>query len=167
MPAWIWNIHQDRFSDAHGILDFSHAVDHLWAVAHELYGEGTEEARQWVEPLRHQLRHGGEAGVLQTLHELREAVNDSAAQAAVRREAQYFQTHRDHTHYGDCANKDWPLGSGAMESTCKQFQTRFRRPGQFWTLAGDEQLLCLTCYRLSDRWQQLWPHLQALEAQQN
>ncbi len=165
--AWIWAIQQDRFSDAQGILDFSHAVDHLWAVAHELYGEGTEQARQWVEPLRHQLRHGGEAGVIRTLEQLQEIVNEAAAQAVVQREANYFKTHRDHIGYEQYAEKDWPLGSGAIESTCNQFQTRFKRPGQFWTLAGDEPLLCLTCYRLSDRWQHLWPHLQALEARQN
>src|SRR5438034_8043836 len=34
-----------------------------------------------------------------------------------------------------------PLGSGAVESTCRQCQCRFKRTGQFWTTVGDESLL--------------------------
>jgi len=30
-----------------------------------------------------------------------------------------------------------------MESTCRQYQTRFKRTGQFWSQTGDEALMCL------------------------
>jgi hypothetical protein len=39
-----------------------------------------------------------------------------------------------------------PLGSGAIESTCRQYQCRFMRPGQFWTREGDEALMCLETF---------------------
>ena len=39
-------------------LDFHHARDHLWAVAHLLHGEGTPEARAWVQPLLEVPAHG-------------------------------------------------------------------------------------------------------------
>ena len=32
--VWIWNIVADRLADATGVLDFYHASQHLWAVAH-------------------------------------------------------------------------------------------------------------------------------------
>src|SRR5881296_132473 len=39
---------QDRFSEARQRLDLYHGDEHLWAVANELSGKGTPEARQWV-----------------------------------------------------------------------------------------------------------------------
>jgi hypothetical protein len=39
------------------------------------------------------------------------------------------------------------LGSGAIESACRQYQRRLKRIGQFWTTAGDEALLCLETFR--------------------
>lgn len=42
---WIWNLAKDRFPDARQQLDLWHADEHLWEVAHDLYGRGTPEAR--------------------------------------------------------------------------------------------------------------------------
>ncbi len=50
------------------------------------------------------------------------------------------------------------LRFGAMESTCRQYQCRFKRPGQFWTQTGDEALICLETFWRNDRWHQLFPH---------
>lgn len=141
-------------------MDFAHATQHLWAVAHEVYGEGTEESRQWVEPLIHQLRHGQAPAVLQTLDDLTTTIRKAKIRHVIEREKRYLETHRDHLDYATYEQSGYPLGSGAMESACKQFQTRFKRSGQFWTQAGDEKLLCLATYRMSGRWHELWPHLQ-------
>ena len=53
--VWIWNAVHDRFSEARQRLDLYHGDQHLWAIAHELYGQGTPEARQWVAPLLKQI----------------------------------------------------------------------------------------------------------------
>jgi len=63
-------------SHATGVLDFWHASQHMWALAGALFGEGTKEARAWVEPLLHQLRHGGDAGALATLVDLSDLMHD-------------------------------------------------------------------------------------------
>lgn len=130
-------------------------------MARELYGEGTDEARRWVESLIHQLRHGQELPVIQTRRDLIAVVRDAKARTVVERETQYLETHRDPIHYGAYEQAGYPLGSGAMESTCKQFHTRFKRAGQFWTEPGDEKILCLCADRMSGRWQELRPHLEA------
>ncbi len=54
-----------------------------------------------------------------------------------------------------------PLGSGAIESTCSQYQGRFKLRGQFWSLEGDEALLALATLHLNDRWNRLFPHDQS------
>ena len=73
------------------------------------------------------------------------------------REAAYFGAHAAHLDYQAKAQRGEPIGSGAMESACKQYQLRFKRPGQFWE--HEEGLLELYSRRLSGRWNSLWPHL--------
>lgn len=156
--VWIWNIAADRFPEAAGVLDFYHASGHLWAVAHALFGEEGPEARQWVEPLLHQLAHGGEAGVLRALEDLLQLCGQLAEdrKKVIEREVAYFENHREHVHYQQRQQEGCPKGSGAMESTCSQYQDRFKRTGQFWTLAGEHHLLALELARRNQDWDEIW-----------
>jgi hypothetical protein len=155
--VWIWNLVEDRFGEAHQLLDYYHASQHLWAVAAAAHGEGTTEARRWVEPLLEQLRGGHAAKVIRRLEQLELRVTPPVAET-VARERQYFQKHRERMGYATAAAQGWPLGSGAMESSCRQYQCRFKRPGQYWSEAGDEALLVLQEYWRNGRWAQLFPH---------
>jgi len=156
--VWIWNIVTDRFATAIGVLDFYHASQHLWAVAHTLHPENEAGARAWVEPLLHQLRHGGEAGVLQTLQDLPAwcAERGQGLTETVKRELGYFQNHREHLHYEARAVEGCPVGSGAMESLCGQLQSRFKRGGQFWTEPGRRRLMALEVARRNHDWDEVW-----------
>jgi hypothetical protein len=51
-----------------------------------------------------------------------------------------------------------PAGSGAIESTCSQYQRRFKLTGQFWSLEGDEAFLALETLHRNERWHLLFPH---------
>ncbi|HWG88057.1 MAG TPA: hypothetical protein VN679_09775, partial [Candidatus Acidoferrales bacterium] len=55
---WIWNLVADRFRTASQRLDFYHASQHLWAVAHALHRDDAQAARQWIEPLLKKLKAG-------------------------------------------------------------------------------------------------------------
>lgn len=146
--VWLWRLHKDRFAEAIGTLDYYHAGQHLWVVARARYGEG-DQAKKWVEPLQHQLRHGGEAGVLKSLEQLTQIVENIEPEKrdendlTVLREWEYFQSHREHMNYAAKADRGIPIGSGCIESTCKQYQVRVKRCGQFWTTESLEGLLCL------------------------
>lgn len=159
---WLWKIAQDRFPEADGTLDFYHAAQHLWVLANALYGEGTGEARRWVEPLLHALRHGRQRKVLRTLEDLTAVTREQAVTETVERENRYFQNHAAHLDYRDREQRGEPLGSGAIESACKQFQHRFKRCGQFWSETWDEGLLELKARQLSGRWHVGWSHLHEL-----
>jgi hypothetical protein len=155
--VWIWNIIEDRFVSCLKGLDFYHASTHLWAIAHELFPEEAR-ARAWVEPLLHQLKHGQEAQVLKTLEALptqRQALGLSLSDL-LKREIAYFQTHREHLHYQDLTAKGSPIGTGAMESTCGQLQTRVKRVGQFWKPTGLANMLALKAALQNDDWSALW-----------
>jgi len=60
-----------------------------------------------------------------------------------------------------------PLGSGAVEATCAQYQCRFKRTGQFWSPAGDEALLCLDTFWRNERWPLLFPHTRPANLSKN
>jgi hypothetical protein len=155
--VWIWNIVADRFGEATGVLDFYHASEHLWAVARAIHAD-EEQARRWVKPLLHQLKHGGQAKVLKRLTDLVNGrVGGEAATAALlETEANYFTRHRDHLRYQAVEREGCPKGSGAIESTCSQFQDRFKRTGQFWTLPGEQCLLALDLARRNEDWDGIW-----------
>jgi hypothetical protein len=164
--VWIWRLVADRFGSAHQLLDYYHASQHLWAVATAVHGEGTRAARAWVEPLLAQLRDGPAAKVIRRLEQL-ERRSPPVTAETVARERKYFQSHQARRDYAGAAARGWPLGSGAMESSCRQYQCRFKRPGQFWSQRGDESLLVLQEYWRNGRWAELFPHMGCSDPSRN
>lgn len=143
--VWLWDLARDRFKDAVLTLDFHHAAQHLWALAHELHGNGTAAARAWVEPLLHQLRHGEEQRVVQSLEQLLAQSEQRSAPSRdeVAREVEYIRSHQEHIHYQTREKEGAPMGSGAVESLCRQLQNRFKSCGQFWSRKGLTHLLAI------------------------
>ena len=178
--VWIWNLAKDRFPDAVQRLDLWHAQEHLWAVAHDLHGRGTPEARAWVAPLLQQVRDDQTGAVIATLAELKPRLQ-AKEQAKLQTQIEYFEHNTHRMKYKDIlaaqaavqagtATPDQsqlahqPLGSGAIESTCRQYQCRFKRTGQFWTTVGDEALMCLETFWRNGRWHELYPHAKSSHA---
>jgi hypothetical protein len=149
---WIWNLKADRWAGAVEVLDFYHASQHVWELGRVLKGE--EQAKAWVEPLLHQLRHGKEKKALKTIAAL--AVPRAEAGEVVRREQNYFAGQEHRMKYHEMAVRGWPIGSGAVESVCRQRQCRFKRPGQFWTARGLRHLCALDEARHNHHWEDLW-----------
>jgi hypothetical protein len=178
--VWIWNLVKDRFPEARQQLDLWHAEEHLWEVAHELHGRGTPQARSWVEPLLQQIRDDQTTVVIATLAQLKPRLLE-AQQEKLQTQIEYFEHNAHRMQYKEViaaraaleagtatdeqiklANQ--PLGSGAIESTCRQYQCRFKRTGQFWTMVGDEALMCLETFWRNGRWHELYPHAKSSAA---
>jgi hypothetical protein len=171
---WIWTLAKDRFPDARQQLDLWHAEEHLWQVAHDLHGRGTPEAAAWIAPLIKQIRNDQTPALIATLAEIKPHLQ-AAQQEKLQTQITYFENNTHRMKYKDVfearaalkqgtatadqiklANQ--PVGSGAIESTCRQYQCRFKRTGQFWTTAGDEALMCLETFWRNGRWHHLYPH---------
>jgi hypothetical protein len=157
--VWIWNLFEDRFKDAVQRLDLYHANTYLWAVANELHGKGTPQARQWVKPLLKQIRNDQVAKVITQLEELKPRLAEATAKAADQA-IEYYQNNQKRMKYKEGRQRKEPVGSGAIESTCRQLQCRMKRCGQFWSTRGDEALLCLEMFWRNERWEMLFPHAQ-------
>jgi hypothetical protein len=151
---WPWNLKKERWSSALELLDFYHAGEHLWEMGRALHGEKQPELSQWVEPVRHQLRYGKERQALRQISRLGKGRGQSGK--VIRREQNYFQNHSKRMNYQAVARRGWPIGSGAVESACRQKQCRFKRCGQFWSQAGLRNLCALDEARRNHHWDELW-----------
>ncbi len=151
---WIWSVVKDRWSQAHQLLDFYHASQHLWTLGEALHPKDQATRRQWVENQLHQLRHGKQRRVLQHLAALPRPGTERGK--VIRREQNYFRDHAQRLNYQTLADRGWPIGSGTVESACRQRQCRRKRPGQFWTPAGLRYLGALEEARDNGHWDELW-----------
>ncbi len=164
--VWIWNLVQDRFGQARQRLDPWHALQHLWSVAHALYPEDQTAAAAWIEPLKDKLLGSRAIEVIGELDGLLGQMR-GARRKTVQTERNYLENNRQRLNYKGAKKRGEPLGSGAMESTCKQYQVRFHRPGQFWTKRGDEALMCLETFWRNGRWSLLFPHVPPFDPSRN
>jgi hypothetical protein len=164
--VWIWNLVEDRFRKARQRVDFYHVSEHLWAVAHTVHPDSPAAARAWVEPLLAKLKEDDSCEVITELEQLQQRL-EGPAREKVEKEVNYLQTNRERMDYGTAKKRGEPLGSGAMESTCRQYQVRFKRTGQFWSQSGDEALMCLETFRRNGRWHLLFPHATQCDPSKN
>jgi hypothetical protein len=165
--AWIWRLADDRFPQARQRLDFYHAVQHLAAVGRALFGEDKARLKGWLKPLVKQLKNGASLKVVEQLEEILSRLPSDTTAEAVQKEVNYFQEHKDRMGYRAGRLRGEPIGSGAIESTCRQAQCRFKRPGQYWSQQGDEALLCLETFWRNGRWKLLFPHNRSADPARN
>lgn len=151
---WIWNLQQDRWAGAIGLLDFYHASQHCWNLWRAARGEGDRQLPRWMDRRLHWLRHGQEKKVLREVAGVKPPAGEAGQ--TIGREQAYFASQRQRMNYQAMARRGWPIGSGAVESACRQKQCRFKRPGQFWTPKGLRHLLALDEARRNHHWNQLW-----------
>jgi hypothetical protein len=159
---WIWNLADSRFQGAKQRVDLFHVKEHLHELARTLYGANTPEAQAWLKPLLHYLdqRKNGALDVLDHLQGLKTTLQQmtDTQKADLEREIGYFTTHQQRMDYKAGRKLGEPVGSGVVESTARQYQSRFKCTGQFWTPEGDEALLALATLQRNGRWHLLYPH---------
>jgi hypothetical protein len=156
--VWLWRLADDRWPGARQRLDFYHAVEHLAAVGRALFGQDEDKFGAWLRPLVQQLKHNSAVKVVRQLEEVLAGLSAGPKVQVVTREVNYFRAHQQRMDYRAALRAGEPIGSGPVEATCRQAQCRFKRPGQFWSRAGDEALLCLETFWRNDRWHLLFPH---------
>ena len=154
--AWIWNLKANRWPDARELLDFWHGGQHLWSLGRACNRMDESKAKPWVEKRLHRLRHGREKGLLKEISQFK--ATQSQLGKIVQQEKNYFAGQAHRMNYKEIADRGWPVGSGPVESSCRQDQCRFKRPGASWTHHGFQNLSALDQARRNNHWDQLWPH---------
>jgi hypothetical protein len=147
------------------IIDWFHAVEHLWDCARAVYGTGTLQAAQWAERLEALLWDGQVQRVIaelsaqaQKLGPPAEGESPGSPRKVLACNIAYFATHQTHMNYPEYRRRGWPIGSGETEAAVKQFNKRIKGTEQFWSADGVEAILGLRALWLSqdDRWNKYW-----------
>ena len=133
-------------------------MQHLGAVGRALFGADKAGFKDWLKPLVKQLKNDSALKVIGQLEEVLAARPSGGAAQAIAKEVQYFHEHQERMDYRAGRRAGEPIGSGSVEATGRQTQCRFKRPGQFWSVKGDEALMCLETFWRNDRWHLLFPH---------
>jgi len=152
--TWIWNLTADKFFTSRQVVDWYHAKLHLTQAATALHGEGTAAARRWVHRQEIPLLQGHAERLARTLRQL--AQKHAHCAEALRREAGYFQDNYRRMQYLALREEGFPIGSGMVESACKQFRARLAGSGMRWSRAGLERLLPIRAAIMSQRFDELW-----------
>ena len=158
--AWIWGLHQRYFPTFVAIVDFLHALSHLFTAARAMAPEtegrwelflAWEEAcwkgrvdqviaelRTWCD-IQIALRDGGLDGL-----------PEEDPRRIVARELGYLEGNRERMDYPRYRREGLPWTTSHVESTVKIFNRRVKGSEKFWGDAGSEAILQLRAAFLSE-----------------
>lgn len=147
---WIWN-RATWFIRRCEILDFWHAMEHAWAFARLRYGDGSQQADQWVRQIGIDLKAGKIEQVIARLKRLRPQTPQlrESLESLIR----YYSENAARMRYDEYIRLGYGIGSGAVESAHKQvIHARMRQAGMRWSEAGARRLLALRLLLLNNNW---------------
>jgi hypothetical protein len=149
---WIWNLVQTHYPKAVQIIDWFHAAQHLTPVAERVSGTAAEHTA-WLKQVRDDLWDGRLNDVIAACTALAHpGCPDDPAHAA----AQYFKNNCQRMNYPAYRAKGYQIGSGTMESGCKQVGIqRMKVPGATWDKGGARYVAKARAALLSDQWDML------------
>jgi hypothetical protein len=139
---WIWMEVGKYFPTSIQILDYYHAVEHLWVLAHSYFGEGSKEAADWMERQKSLLLKDK---IAEVIAEIGAWTFSSESKSAInQRELAYFRKHEHRMQYKTFRDKGLHIGSGVAEAGCKAtVQARMKGTGMRWEQRGAEAMLKL------------------------
>ena len=146
----------------HFILDFWHVVEHLEEFAKVFLASAADRTRQ-VDAWCHKLKHASGAAVLAEL----EALDLRSAALAVTEEhrklTNFLRKNLHRTDYPSYLKNGWEIGSGAIESACKNVVgERLKGSGMRWHEPGTNELCHVRALHKSHphAWRDYWLHRQ-------
>ncbi len=152
---WIERVTRLSFPDVPQIIDWSHATQHLWTVAHEGQGEPMPAAQRWAETQLDALWTGHIAEVVQTLDRLH--LDQELYPPLVQQAPNYFRTRQTQRQYDQFRAKGWPIGSGAVESAANTMvHHRLKRPVRGWKREYAQAMLAALYELHSHRFERAW-----------
>jgi hypothetical protein len=126
---WIWRLVETYYPQSVQILDWFHAEERLERVANDLFQP--DQAKSWLKDVLTAMWEGDTCFVIKAC-EILSVKSVIAAQALT-----YFRNNAHRMQYDVFRLKGYMIGSGTVESGCKQIVTqRLKRSGAQWNLQG-------------------------------
>lgn len=135
---WIWNIVEDRFKWATGIVDFWHAAEHVNELCATVCSDDNER-KQMFKLWRRKLKRYGANCLINHFENL--SLSDCKHKEVLKK-LKYFKTHRERMQYLKFRREGLLIGSGAIEGACKSLvKQRTNLSGQRWSPDGALDIL--------------------------
>lgn len=149
---WIWRLIEENFPQAIQILDWYHAVEYLTPVAQALFNE-EDKQMAWLTTMKEHLWFSRTQTVIDSCFAL---ADHATASEPASKAATYFQNNLARMDYATFRGQGYFIGSGTVESGCKQIGTmRLKRSGAQWLEEGARWVAKARAVWLSGQWQEL------------
>lgn len=146
---WIWRLIDENFPKAIQILDWYHAVEYLTPIAQALFHQ-EDDQMAWLEAMKAHLWHSRTQTVIDCCRAL---AHHAAAAEPAAKAATYFQNNLSRMDYAHFRQQGYFIGSGTVESGCKQISTmRLKRSGARWLADGARWVAKARAVWLSGQW---------------
>ena len=156
---WIWRLVQEHYPEAVQIVDWFHATEYIAPVANAAFDD--EARRQaWIKQVRTDLWHGDLDAVIAAFEPL---TDHARASEPATKAVTYFTNNRQRMNYPQYRAKGYQIGSGTIESGCKQIVTqRLKVAGAIWELDNAIKTAKARAALLSDQWDFITSRLEHL-----
>ena len=144
---WIRNSCEEAFpgQETTFILDLFHALEYADAAVKAAQPD-TSKQEDWMKTIKGQPDAGRVDDVIADLEPHRRL---EAVATCIR----CYGTNRDRMRYDLCRKRGLPVGSGVVESACKQIVgSRFKGAGRRWSKIGANAVLAIKCCFRNNRW---------------
>ena len=150
--SWLAKCKEKYFPKAIQILDWYHAIEHLWETAVSIYGqENKDKCQKWVEPLESLLWEGKVQEVIKKLESM--AIKMKRHQTVLYELRGYYVGHAKYMQYDEYRKNGWFIGSGAIESANKYIVSqRLKQSGMIWSKIGADAMIWARCKYFEGDW---------------
>jgi hypothetical protein len=154
--GWCNTVAELYFKDATRILDWYHMSEHVWATARKLYAQDGKAAGRWAHNCLDHLYESGGQRLMEHLKRCRSARGEANTEG-LEELMGYVSPRVEFTEYGHFKDEGYVIGSGMIESTCKQVVgQRLKGPGMQWSESGAIAMAALVGQRVNGTWQSFW-----------
>jgi len=137
------------------VVDYYHASERLTIIADSLK-LSTQQRSEWLGHVRKlMLADGGWGRVMRSIAKMEEIYGvKKAALEELEKAKRYLRRYRRFMNYAEQRGQGCPIGSGIVESACKQIVgERMKLSGMRWKRIGAQHVMSLRSILLSQTWQ--------------
>ncbi len=153
--TWCNTVAESYFKGFTRILDWYHLAEYVWKAGRGLYPGDQAATSRWVHSCLDHLHDSGGSGMLAHLQRCKTAREQPAEALHVL--INYLTPRLAITDYPKYRANGYIIGSGMMESSCKQIvERRLKSAGMQWSEQGALAMAALVSHQLNGTWNQFW-----------
>lgn len=149
---WIWRIVQQHYPQAVQIVDWYHACAYIAPIAQAVFPD-RQQQQDWIAQVKTDLWHGRLDAVIAAC---RDHLNPQRDHDPAQKAVTYYSNNRQRMDYARYREQGYQIGSGSMESGCKQIGLgRLKIAGARWSREAVRQVAKARAAYLSGDWDKI------------